>query len=313
MAAGVAPQMTIQQRLAQPEPVILDGAVGTELQRRGIQTTMPLWSAHGLLEAPELVQAIHEEYIRAGAEIITTNTFRTGIRTMTAGGIGDRARELTHLAVRLAQAARANAATRPVWIAGSIAPVEDCYSPELVPDEATCRAEHGLLATWLAEAGCDLLLVETMNTVREARAALEAANATGLPSMCSFVTGHDGNLLSGETLEEAVAALAPLGPIAFLINCVPPEYIERPFRELARVSPVPVGLYSHLGEPGAILGWEFHGEISPQHYGQHGHNWRAWGAKIIGGCCGTTPEHVAALTPLPPSPVATGEGGAPWA
>lgn len=289
------PALTIGERLAQPAPIILDGAIGTELQRRGIQTTMPLWSVHGLLEAPELVRALHEEYIRAGAEIITTNTFRTGIRAMTAGGVGERAEELTHLAVQLAREARENVADHPVWIAGSLAPVEDCYSPELVPDEATCRAEHGLLAGWLAAAGCDLLLVETMNTIREARAALEAANATGLPAMCSFVTGQDGNLLSGESLEAAVIALAPLGPIAFLINCVPPDYIAAPFRELARVSPVPVGLYSHLGEPGAVLGWEFHGEISPTRYGTHGQDWLAWGARIIGGCCGTTPEHVAAL------------------
>jgi S-methylmethionine-dependent homocysteine/selenocysteine methylase len=304
--AATVTRPTIQERLSQPEPVILDGAVGTELQRRGIQTTMPLWSAHGLLEAPDLVRAIHEEYIRAGAEIITTNTFRTGIRAMTAAGIGERAGEVTRLAVRLALEARENAATGPVWVAGSIAPVEDCYSPELVPSEEVCRAEHGLLAGWLAEAGCDLLLIETMNTIREARAALEAANATGLSSMCSFVTGHDGNLLSGETLAEAVAVLAPLGPIAFLINCVPPEYIERPFRELARLSPIPVGLYSHLGEPGAVLGWEFHGEIAPERYGEYGREWRGWGARIIGGCCGTTPAHVENLTPGP-SPVRRGE------
>lgn len=303
--------MRISDRLSRPEPLILDGAMGTELQRRGVATTMPLWSAHGLLEAPDLVRTIHAEYIRAGAEIITTNTFRTGIRAMTAGGLGARARELTHLAVRLAREARTHAATRPVWIAGSIAPVEDCYSPELVPSEDVCRAEHGLLAAWLAEAGCDLLLVETMNTIREARAALQAASATGLPAMCSFVTGHDARLLSGETIADAVAALAPLGPIAFLINCVPPEYIEAPFRELARVSPAPAGLYAHLGEPGAVLGWEFHGEIAPERYGAHGRDWLAWGARIIGGCCGTTPAHVAALAALIPTSVGAREGEGP--
>src|SRR5512135_2602497 len=92
-------------RLSTSRVLLLDGATGTELQRRGVDTTLPLWSARALLQAPAVLHAIHGDYIAAGADIITTNTFRTHRRTLTRAGLGDRTRELTQLAVRLAREA----------------------------------------------------------------------------------------------------------------------------------------------------------------------------------------------------------------
>ena len=126
---------TFAQRFAGAPPVILDGALGTELERRGVETGLPLWSTHALLEAPETVESILREYAQAGAEVLTAGTFRTQARTLARSdvpGLADLAEEITARAVDLARRA-ASAVDAPVWIAGSAPPLEDCYRPDLVP------------------------------------------------------------------------------------------------------------------------------------------------------------------------------------
>ena len=287
---------SITERLTQEKLVLLDGALGTELERRGIGTRLPLWSAEALLEAPELVREIHEQYIRAGAEVITTNTFRTSRRALDKVGMGDRAGKLTRVAVRFAVEARENAAERPVWIAGSVAPLEECYDPSLVPPPEIAFEEHRELARWLAEAGVDLLLLETMNTVSEARAALEAAQETGVPVWVSMVCGADGRLLGGDTIVEAVGALEPLGPAALLINCTSAPWIEEPLRQMIERATVPVGVYANMGDPQP--NGRFRHMLSPEEYARCVAAWIEMGARIVGGCCGTTPEHIRALAAL---------------
>ena len=126
----------LKERLTNNETIIMDGAMGTEILNRGFPTTLPLWSAEALLEHPEIVQRIHEDYIQAGAEIIITNTFRTTRRAFTARGIADKATEMTLLACNIAQKAVENTQPdREVYIAGSVAPLEDCYSPQLTPTQ----------------------------------------------------------------------------------------------------------------------------------------------------------------------------------
>ena len=129
-----------RRRLQENVPILLDGAMGTELQRRGADTRLPLWSARALVEAPDLVAEIHREEVEAGADVLTANTFRTHRRTLAKGGLAERSRELSALAVRLAR--EAAPAGRPVFVAGSIAPLEDCYRPDLVPEDAVLEREH---------------------------------------------------------------------------------------------------------------------------------------------------------------------------
>ncbi len=146
---------SIQERLREKPVVLLDGAMGTELFRRGIETRLPVWSAQALVTHPGVVREIHQDYIRAGAEIITANTFRTTTRTLAKKTMANRARELTFLAAEEAKEARAQTANHPVWIAGSVAPLEDCYEPNLVPDSETAFQEHSEFVGWLVEAGVD--------------------------------------------------------------------------------------------------------------------------------------------------------------
>lgn len=287
---------SIVDRLAEKAPIILDGAMGTELFRRGTETKLPFWSAHALLHQPDLVRQIHEDYINAGAEIITTNTFRTSFRSLNKGGQGHLAKKMTELAVRLAMEARTNAARADVWIAGSVAPLEDCYEPELMPDMPTAAKEHAQMIEWLAGSGVDLLLIETMNSIEEATAAAQSAAATGLPFFVSWVCGTDGNILNGHSLQKGMDVLMAYHPSAFLVNCTPTAHVKAALSQLLEGSgTVPVGAYGNIGKPEPVFGWQFTNELDAAAYSEHAADWIRAGAKIVGGCCGTSPDYIRSI------------------
>jgi S-methylmethionine-dependent homocysteine/selenocysteine methylase len=273
--------------------LLLDGALGTELERRGVPARLPLWSARALLERPEAVAAIHRDYALAGAEALTADTFRTGRRALAREGHGARAGELTRLAVALARSA-AEAAPREVFVLGSQAPLEDCYRPDLVPDDAALEREHGEHAEALAAAGVDAILVETMNAAREAAAAARAAREAGVPFLASFACGASARLLSGEPLEAGLEAALRFGPIAVGANCLPPPALEACLPALARAG-LPFLVYPNLGAPDAGGGFAASAAVTPERFGELARAWLAAGAAAVGGCCGTRPAHVAAL------------------
>jgi len=280
---------SLRRRLQEPRPVLLDGATGTELGRRGVDLSPPLWSAHALLEAPDVLRQVHRDYIEAGAEVVTANTFRTHARSLRPAGLAGRAAELTETAVRLAR----EAADDRALVVGSQAPLEDCYSPHLVPEDAALECEHAEMARHLARAGVDGILVETQNTVREAVAATRAAAATGLPVLVSFVCGADGRLLSGERLGEAVRAVLPFRPVAVLVNCAPAPDVSRMLEELAEAaSGLPFGAYANVGRLDPHGGWQDTDAVDPLRYAEYVRAWVQAGARLVGGCCGTTPEHI---------------------
>jgi S-methylmethionine-dependent homocysteine/selenocysteine methylase len=235
------------ERLRAGPALLLDGATGTELERRGAKSALPLWSAHALLHDPALVGRIHADYVAAGAELLTANTFRTQRRTLERDGVGEQAAALTARAVALARTAAARG-DQPVQVLGSAPPLEDCFRPDLVPDEASLAREHGEHAANLAAAGVDAILLETMNTIREALAALRAARATRLPVLVSFVCWDGPRLLSGEMLREAVGAVRAEQPAAVLANCLPPSNVGACLAVLA-AGGLPFGAYANLGAP----------------------------------------------------------------
>lgn len=283
--------------------LLLDGATGTELERRGVPTPAPLWSAAALFNQPHVVAAIHRDYAAAGAEIIVANTFRSNVRALRAAGRLSRGAELARLAVQLARQAVAEPDQalpdhRPGtgrFVAASVGPVEDCYSPELVPDEATLDGEHAELLGWLKAAGPDLIWIETMNTVREARAAARAAAAGGLPFVVCFVLREDGALLSGEPLDEAVPAVEPFGPLAVGLNCIPPRALATHLPRLRKLTDLALVAYAHINNAEPLPGWSYAQHVGPTEYAACAREWVELGAAIVGGCCGTTPAHIRAL------------------
>ncbi len=301
MSAPATSVENLRERLTAGRVVVLDGALGTEIERRGIPAPAPLWSTWALLHEPVAVADIHRRYVAAGAEIVVADTFRAGPRALRQAGLYERGPELCRRAVELARQA-AQQVSRPVVVAASVAPVEDCYSPELVPPEAELRAEHGELARWLAEAGAELLWIETIGTQREALAAAEAARRVGLPLVVSLVLREDGRLLGGDSLAETVRALERCEPLALGLNCIPPAGLTRHLATLRAATRRPLAAYAHINNERPTPGWSFAQRMEPGQYAEQALRWRALGAQVIGGCCGTMPEHIAALVDRLPRP-----------
>jgi len=283
--------------LSQPRQLILDGATGTELNRRGVDTGLPLWSANALLNDKDsnILKQIHIDYLNAGADIITTNTFRTHRRALIPSGNADRALELTRRAVDIARDAAASVKSdSPKFIAGSISTLEDCYRPDLVPPDDELRAEHSERIHHLVECNVDLILIETINTIREAVIITKLAAITGTPVLVSFVCNKAGRLLSGESVTDAAREILPLGIAVIGVNCGPTPNLAKPLEELqiACGKDFPLIAYGNIGYADDEVGWVNTDSEDPKAYcGQAVH----WPAKIIGGCCGTTPAHISEL------------------
>ena len=245
-------------------------------------TPAPQWSARALEQAPDVVAAIHRDYAAAGATVHTAGTFRT-----TPGVWPDRWEALARLAVRLAR----ESVPAGHRVAGSLAPVEDCYSPWLSPPGA--RESHRALARVLAGAGCDLLLCETFPHPGEALAAAEEAVATGVETWLSLTAGPGADLLTPEQVGETAAEAARRGVAAVLVNCVPAARTAPYVRALAGLG-VPFGAYANAGAEAEGIGWG-PAPAGPARYAHFAAGWVAEGATIVGTCCGTGPAHVAAL------------------
>ncbi len=294
--------------------VFLDGPLGSELEARGVALPAPAWTARALAEAPQIVAAIHRDYAEAGADVHTTATFRTRRRSLAQTPWAGRHDELARLATELCRAAVE--AVGHGRVAGGLAPLEDCFRPDLTPGDAALAAEHAELAEVLADAGCDLLLVETMPTLRELIAATRAAVATGLPVWSAVTFGPDGNAFDEDSLLRARDAAFAVGAEAFLINCTPADRITAALEHLASHPPTPASTPASNPSPtpgpspvfdpptdppaltfGAYGNALFEGQTDwpAGRYVDEAERWPALGATILGGCCGTTPAHLALL------------------
>ncbi len=301
----------VRARLQSKRPILLDGALGTELVRRGVR-----WRKHGLLTDTAAVEQLHEEYLAAGADVLRTNTFqlnpriylnvfrdRDHMRHIGAPGLEELTPRLLRTSVQLAHQARSKAGREDsVAIAGVLSPLEHCFRPDLAPPAEQARREHEALARVFAEEKVDLLLLESMNTIGEAKAALAAGRTVGLPVWVSLVLGPEEELLSREPLEQAVAEIERGGADAVLVNCSPPEDITRALGKLSRSCSLPFGGFAHVGRF-SPPSWKFEffpqfidtDQWPPERYLAEAKRWREHGATIFGGCCGTGPAHIAAL------------------
>ena len=301
---------------------ILDGAMGSELIRWGMELPEHIWSAAANLTSPELVLKIHREYVDAGADYITANTFRTTLRafgkldSLFAGFVEVNkknavlnSRNSLFTAVELAKEAARNS----VKVLGSIASLEDCYSPELFPGKNTAITEFRQLGGWLSDAGVDILLLETMNSIAEAEAELIALQSFELPIWVSFVMKDDEHLLSGDLLLDALTLLQDHSVNTVLLNCNPLQRTEKAMILLTENWTGKWGIYPNLGigEPspnGRITKYE-----SMEKFTALMEKAIDLGASVVGACCGSTPEQIGELSkikiklnltsiPDPPSP-----------
>jgi len=275
---------------------ILDGAMGSELIRRGLTLSKPLWSAEANINNPEMVQKIHEEYVYAGADYITTNTFRTTPRAYRKTGIDNE--KASHLAKNclikaVDMAKKATESSR--MVIGSIAPLEDCYRPDLFPGKDIAISEFFQLGKWFSDAGVDILMLETMNSMAEVGVALEVLNDFEFPIWVSFVLKNDHCLLSGDSLADAVTLLNDYNVSTALVNCSPLYRTKRSVDIVVDNWGGAWGIYPNLGK----------GEPSPngnikeyqpmeKYLSVIEHALKS-GASVVGACCGSSPEHIAKI------------------
>ena len=289
-----------------PTPVLLDGGMGRELHFRGVDIPSTIWSAHALLVAPDVVRAVHDDYIAAGAQVITTNTYGVIRHELAREGVEHRFRELNELAGQLAVDAR-DATPHDVWVAGSLPPLNGSYRPDRVwPLEKSVpryREQAEILAPFV-----DLFICETMASGAEALAAASAACETGKPVWVSYTLHEDrsGRLRSGETIAQAVEALAGLPVASFLVNCCAPEAITAALPALKATGAFYVGGYANTFTP-VPEAWTLDGsdpgdgllglrdDLDPAAYLAHVTAWWDAGATVVGGCCGTRPAHIARM------------------
>jgi len=249
-----------------------------------------LWTAETILDSPDLLREVHRAYVQAGAQVITAGTFRTARHTLSKVGMADRAEELTKRAVALAREATPPGppaeARGNVLVAGSIAPLEDCYLPELAPGDLVLKAEHRHNAQTLADAGVDIILVETQNSLREAKIATHFARQTRIPVWTSFIMKSPTELLNGDSLREAAHTVVKYGAAAVLINCTSPQIAAQAVMNLSMHvhSEIIIGVYPNALDE----------SITPAEFAEWGVNITAI-ADIVGGCCGIGPEHIREL------------------
>tara|TARA_B110000014_G_C20126592_1_gene600827 strand:+ start:5819 stop:6679 length:861 start_codon:yes stop_codon:yes gene_type:complete len=275
---------------------ILDGAIGSELILKGEILPPGVWSAKINLSNPNLLLNIHKEYINAGANYITTNTFRTTTRAYKKTGLSTiqankLAKKSMHAAISIAKKAAEN---KTIKILGSIAPLEDCYSPQLFPGVENAKNEFSIIAKWLKEGGVDGYILETMNNIIETQTCLEVLQDYKLPVWVSFNLFDPHHIQSGETLEKAIDMTANFNVDCILLNCNPIERTNSGLKIMASKCSS-WGIYPNLGigEPspdGIITNY-----YSDNKFLKLCKNAIDLGATVIGGCCGTSPRHIKLL------------------
>lgn len=280
---------------------ILDGGMGQELVRRMGRAT-PLWAIQGLLDAPDLVRAVHDDFFAAGAEVATTNSYAVLPDRLAAFGLSERLGELITLSCRLAADAR-DAAGHGL-VAGSLGPLGFSYQPDKAPPSEMAAEIYADVARLHAPL-VDVLILETMSSVDQARGALMGAGLAGKPIWLAFtVTDSDGTRLrSGEALADIGPLITEFAPERVLLNCSRPEAVSEGLPILATLHPH-VGAYANgftriaddfnrIGVTTDMLGKRQ--DLGPAAYAAFARDWVAAGARTVGGCCEVGPAHIAAL------------------
>jgi len=286
-------------------PIILDGGMGQELYRRGIKKDNGLWSANALISHPDIVRDIHIDFIKSGAQIITTNSYCTNPFRLERENMGDQFDSLNETACDLARQAREQSGRKDVRIAGCLPPLYASFRPEVThPFEEMCD-EYMRMAEKLAP-HVDLFLAETMNTPQEARAAAMAANQSGLECWVSWTLADDGSgaLRNGDSLGAAYNFISDLNIDAVLVNCCPPESASaglQILKDLDIADNVLLGAYANGFMPIPDQ-WEIdidklgvRDDLNPARYLDYVKKWLDIGADIVGGCCEIGPAHIEAI------------------
>lgn len=306
----------LQPLLTRKPVVILDGALATELEQRGADLKDPLWSAKILLEEPALIRQLHEDYFTAGADVAITASYQATFPGLAARGLdAEQSAALMRLSVQLATHARTDYCThhaddptaqRPLLVAASVGP----YGAYL-HDGSEYRGDYGLtveeLMAWhrprlavLATSGADLLACETIPSLAEGEALVRLlAEFPDTAAWLSFSCADGEHVCHGERFVDCVA-MAAASPqiVAVGVNCTPPRYIESLLQQATTVTQKPLLTYPNSGEHWDAANQCWLPGSGVADFAAAAQRWHAAGARLIGGCCRTTPADIAALARL---------------
>jgi len=270
-------------------PLILDGAMGSMLQKKGLKSSGSMWMSMANVTDADIVYNIHKEYISAGADIITTNTFRTNPEAVKNFAVNIKVNTLVKQAVTLAVSASEEL---PIFIAGSNAPAEDCYQKERKLSFRKIEYNHQKHINLLMENGCHFILNETQSHLDEIKLICKYCSQKKIPYIISIFVDENLNLLSGENLLEAIKVAIDYSPLALGINCIKPET----FLKFYKTNKLDFnwGVYLNAGR-GSFTEEKIITGLSPEDYAVTIKKALTKSPSFVGGCCGTTPAHIRAI------------------
>ena len=273
----------------------MDGATGTEVERRGVDQLTNAWNGGAALSDPDILRTVHEDYIQNGAEIIISNTFANAKHALTDAGQENNFEKLNSRAVQIAVEARENTRADYVCVAGGISYwTWTDNKPSLSDLKETVITQ----AQIMAENGADLLMLEMMIDIQQMMVTYEAAKSAGLPIWVGLTCEPDEQgkicLRDGDTLEQALVSLTNDEPDVINIMHTDVSHVIPALNHLKTAWRNPIGVYAHSGKTKNGK-WTFNDILSPAEYQQHAKSWIDKGVKFIGGCCGINAEHLRLL------------------
>ena len=279
------------------KPLLLDGAMGTELINRGIDLPLPIWSADANLTHPEIVKEIHFEYIQAGAELITTNTFRTTTWTYrkaeyTPARARERAKDSLYKAVECAQ----SAAGETIKVAGSVTSLEDCYSPEKFPGKTAAEDIYGETTEWMVDAGLNFILFETMGNIQEITIALETARGFDNGVWLSLIMKNGDHILDGTPIQDVISLINGFEVDCLLNNCNQLDTTLRCIDHFENDWKGMWGTYPNLGK--TDFENDYFDIIDESNFSAGMKSILIKDPGVIGVCCGSTPQHIRKIKTL---------------
>lgn len=300
----------LAKRLASGGVVILDGGTGTELERRGVPMDAEAWCGPASFSHGEVLEVIHRDYIEAGADVITANTFASSRLMLRSAGLAEQAGDINRSAIEAALRARESAGRKDIAVAGSLSHmlplVAGTTATDLdrLPSRSEMADAFGELAELHMSAGCDLILLEMMCHPDRMSVAFEAATATGLPVWAGFSVrrGPGGGVLSFALdrdipFAEILTLLDSHDVAAAGIMHSPSDIVAEAVAILKPHFNGPLTAYPDSGYF-RMPDWQFEDIITPNALHRFASGWIAEGVQVVGGCCGLSPEHIAAIAPL---------------
>jgi len=270
-------------------PLILDGAIGSLLQQQNIEMDKHLWSSIANITHPQNVVELHKSYIEAGADIITTNTFRTNPTVFKKANLKISNKEFVHQSVSLAKEA---AASKDIIIAGSNPPAEDCYQKARTISEIELERNHKTHIDLLWNSGCDIILNETQSHFDEIKIICQHCSNNNIPYILSLFVSDNLRLLSGECLEEILQFIIDYSPIAIGFNCIHPDVFSKIANNIK--FDFNWGFYLNLAS-GKYTDLKINEGIAPNEYIEIIDHYLKYNPLFIGSCCGSAPNHTRAI------------------